>query len=357
MKKVAVIGAGKIGSVVAEMLASARPGVTYNYDYLVTLADNRPVGGLDERIRSVQLDASKGLDLRDCFAVINAGPHHLTRSIVSAVLMHTAPVHYLDLTEDVSDARWIKDQNAAGRAFIPQCGLAPGFVSIMAAHMANDFNIVDTIKLRVGALPQTHSNTPLGYNLTWSTDGLINEYCGDCDEIANGRRVVAAPLGGLEELSIYGCAYEAFNTSGGIGTLCDTFKERARYVNYKTLRYPGHAAAMRLLLRDLRLRDDRPTLKRILENAVPTTDQDKVVIYVSVSGYRKIDGRYAQNTYTHAVYAKDGLSAIQRTTASSICAVLDLLVEGQLPTSGLVQQEEIPLPSFMANRFVQGIYA
>ena len=346
---VAIIGAGKIGSVIATKLAESG-------DYNVMVGDNRPVTFSHKRIRVVPLDARESFNLRGKFAVINAGPHHLTRHIVNAVLLCATPVHYLDLTEDVSDARWIKDQDAsAGRAFIPQCGLAPGFVSIVAADMAKDFEILDTIKLRVGALPQTHSNAPLGYNLTWSTDGLINEYCGDCDEIANGRRCVAAPLGGLEELSIDGTAYEAFNTSGGVGTLCDTFQDRVRYLNYRTLRYPGHAAIMRVLLQDLRLRDDRATLKHILERAIPSTDQDKVVIYVSVSGYKK--GRYTQDTQTYTILAAHGQSAIQRTTASAACVVLDLLAQNRvIPQQGLIRQEDIPLGEFLGNRFSKGVY-
>ena len=171
----------------------------------------------------------------------------------------------------------------AGIAFIPQCGLAPGFVSIVAFDMAKRFEVLDSVKLRVGALPQYPSNA-LNYNLTWSTDGVINEYCEPCEAIVNGVRREVPPLEELEEFSLDGVTYEAFNTSGGLGTLCDTLEGKVRNLNYRTIRYPGHAAIMRALLNDLRLRDRRDVLKDILEHAVPTTLQDVVIIFVAVSG-------------------------------------------------------------------------
>ncbi len=126
-----------------------------------------------------------------------------------------------------------------------------------------------------------------------------------------------------------------------------------RNLNYRTIRYPGHAAIMKALLNDLRLRDRRELLKDILENAVPVTLQDVVIVFVTVSGLR--GGELVQETYAHKIYAAPMggrvRSAIQLTTAGGICAVLDLLRTGQLPQSGLIKQEEIGLAPFLANRF------
>ena len=245
----------------------------------------------------------------------------------------------------------------ASTAFIPQCGLAPGFVSIVAFDMAKRFEVLDSVKLRVGALPQYPSNA-LNYNLTWSTDGVINEYCEPCEAIVNGVRREVPPLEEREEFSLDGVTYEAFNTSGGLGTLCDTLEGKVRNLNYRTIRYPGHAAIMRALLNDLRLRDRRHVLKDILEHAVPTTLQDVVIVFVTVSGRNK--GQLVQETYANKIYSRDvdgrTLSAIQITTAAAICTVLDLLVTGQLPQSGFVRQEDIPLKVFLENRFGQ-VYA
>src|ERR1039458_7498802 len=130
--------------------------------------------------------------------------------------------HHLDLTEDVARARRVRELAVdASKAFIPQCGLAPGFVSIVAFDMAQRVEGLDSVKLRVGALPQYLSNA-LSYSLTWNTDGVINEYCEPCDAIVNGVRRETQPLEEREQFSLDGVIYEAFNTSGGLGTLCDT---------------------------------------------------------------------------------------------------------------------------------------
>jgi saccharopine dehydrogenase-like NADP-dependent oxidoreductase len=233
----------------------------------------------------------------------------------------------------------------ASTAFIPQCGLAPGFVSIVAFDLAKGFEVLDSLRLRVGALPQYPSNA-LNYNLTWSTDGVINEYCEACEAIVNGVRREMPPLEEREEFSLDGVTYEAFNTSGGVGTLCDTLEGKVRTLNYRTIRYPGHAAIMRALLNDLRLRDRRDVLKDILEHAVPTTLQDVVIIFVTVSGHKK--GHLVQETYANKIYSRDVdgriLSAIQITTAAAISTVLDLLATGQLPQSGFIRQEETSIP-------------
>jgi saccharopine dehydrogenase-like NADP-dependent oxidoreductase len=357
MKDVVVIGAGKIGATVAGLLASTG-------DYQVTLADRSPeaLGRLDrdKRIRIAAADVediSKLVDLLNGqFAVLNAAPFHLTTVIAEAA--RAARTHYLDLTEDVVNTRHVRELAAdAGAPFIPQCGLAPGFVSIVAFDMAKRFAVLDSVKLRVGALPQYPSNA-LNYNLTWSTDGVINEYCEPCEAIVNGLRREVPPLEEREEFSLDGVTYEAFNTSGGLGTLCDTLEGKVRTLNYRTIRYPGHAAIMRALLNDLRLRDRRDVLKNILEHAVPTTLQDVVIIFVTVSG--RNNGQLVQETYANKIYSRDvdgrTLSAIQITTAAAICTVLDLLVSGQLPASGFVRQEDISLKVFLENRFGQ-VYA
>ncbi len=325
MQNVAVIGAGKIGATAAGLLASA--------GYKVTLADRSPAV-LDrverhERIRCVPLNVENSPSLlgllNDQSAVINAAPFHLTLRVAEAA--RAARTHYLDLTEDVSSTRRVKELAAdAGTAFIPQCGLAPGFVSVAAFDLAKRFEVLDSVRLRVGALPQFPSNA-LNYNLTWSTDGVINEYCEPCEAIVNGVRREVAPLEGLEEFSLDGVTYEAFNTSGGLGTLCDTLEGKVRTLDYRTIRYPGHAAIMRALLNDLRLRDRRDVLKDILENAVPTTLQDVVIIFVTVSG--RNGGSLMQETYANKIYSRDvegkTLTAIQITTAAAICTMFDLL--------------------------------
>jgi saccharopine dehydrogenase-like NADP-dependent oxidoreductase len=289
--------------------------------------------------------------LKGKFAVISAMPHGVTGAV--AVAARKAGVHYLDLTEDVATTRLVKElAKDSTKAFIPQCGLAPGFVSIAAADLAKRFDTLESLRLRVGALPQFPSNA-LNYNLTWSTDGLINEYDQPCEAVVDGRLCEVPPLDGLEGFSLDGIRYEAFNTSGGLGTLAETLSGTVRELNYKTIRYPGHRDIAKILVQDLRLGQRRALLKDIFEYALPTTMQDVVLIFVTASGH--IGGRFVQQSYANKVYSApvNGIerTAIQITTAGGICAVLDLLAQNMLPQKGLIRQEDIPLPTFLANRF------
>ena len=359
MKNVLVIGAGKIGQVVAALLSQASP-TTGGGAYRVTVADRSAqaladIGPPGDRLRTLVLDVADGAALRQAlhgqFAVLSAAPFHLTVKVAEAA--RDAGVHYLDLTEDVASTRRIRElATGAATAFIPQCGLAPGFISIAAADLARKFDQLDTVRMRVGALPAYPSNA-LNYNLTWSTDGVINEYIEPCEAIVDGRPSQVPALEEREEFSLDGVLYEAFNTSGGLGTLCESLAGRVRTLNYKTIRYPGHAAIMKALLNDLRLRDRRDVLKDILERAVPATMQDVVIVFVTVSGQR--DGRLLQDTYARKIYSHvlGGTlrSAIQITTASSLAAMLDLLAAGRLPQAGFVRQEDVALAEFLANRF------
>jgi saccharopine dehydrogenase-like NADP-dependent oxidoreductase len=359
MKQILVIGAGKIGQVVAALLARAG---TQGDGYRVTLADRdapavQALAAQGTGYQTLALDALDAVALQRAlagkFAVLNATPFQLTLCVAESA--RTAGVHYLDLTEDVASTRRIREiAHGAASAFIPQCGLAPGFISIVAADLAQRFERLDSVRLRVGALPAYPSNA-LNYNLTWSTDGVINEYIEPCEAIVDGRRCEVPALEEREEFSLDGVVYEAFNTSGGLGTLCETLGGRVRTLNYRSIRYPGHAAIMKALLNDLRLRDRRELLKDILEQALPATMQDVVIVFVTVSGLR--GGRLMQDSYARKIYAQvlagQMRSAIQVTTASGLCAMLDLLAEGRLPRRGFVRQEDVALADFLGNRFGQ----
>ena len=194
-----------------------------------------------------------------------------------------AGASYFDLTEDVATTKAIRKiakHAAKGQIFMPQCGLAPGFVSIAANHLAQGFDRLEEVRLRVGALPQFPTNE-MKYNLTWSTDGLINEYGNPCEAIHEGKMLEVLPLEGLEHFSLDGVDYEAFNTSGGVGTLCETLRGKVRTLNYKTIRYRGHRDLIAFLMNELRLNDRRALLKDILEHSVPMTPQDVVQSYYS----------------------------------------------------------------------------
>ncbi|MCW8921369.1 MAG: saccharopine dehydrogenase NADP-binding domain-containing protein [Sedimenticola sp.] len=356
MHRIAIIGAGRIGASIAKLLHESG-------DYLIQIADrsehvlktaNLPNQVITSELTITDADALHQY-IKGCAAVISACGYDVNPIIAEAAA--TAGVSYFDLTEDIATTQRIKqiaEKAKAGQVFVPQCGLAPGFIGILGYHMAQEFEQLDHLKLRVGALPEFPTNN-LMYNLTWSTEGLINEYCNPCHAIRAGRYVELTPLEGLETFSLDGVSYEAFNTSGGLGTLYETLKGNVSDLTYKTIRYKGHQYLMNFLINDLKLGEQRELLKQIFEKALAVTRQDVVLILVTATGL--IDGKFVQKTDSRKIYHRDiggeHWGAIQITTASSLCTLLDLYFEHKLPDRGYVKQEQICFDDFMANRFAQ----
>ena len=354
MHRVLLLGAGKIGRMIARLLVDSG-------DYDVVVGDSSPeaLKLISSRIgvTTVQLNVESNEDLAKALAgrdtVISALSYYHNPRVAEAAL--AAGASYFDLTEDVETTRRVRAVAAKaqpGQVFMPQCGLAPGFISIVANNLAQQVEKLDSVRMRVGALPQFPTGA-LKYNLTWSTDGLINEYCNPCDAIHGGRRIEVLPLEGYEQFSLDGVRYEAFNTSGGLGTLCESLDGKVRDLNYKTVRYLGHCNQVSLLVNELRLSERRDLLKDILENAVPITFQDVVVTFCTVTGYR--NGQLVQITDARKIYHQEiggeNWSAIQITTAAGICAVIDMHVAGQLNSSGFLRQEDVDFENFLGNRF------
>jgi saccharopine dehydrogenase-like NADP-dependent oxidoreductase len=351
MTRLILLGAGKIGETITHFLQASG-------DYTLTVADQdparlAPMAALGAA--TVRCEFGDPAALRELIGgheyVISACPFHLTPAIAAAAV--DVGAHYFDLTEDVASTRRVKALAATARtALVPQCGLAPGFISILAYAMARKFDSLRDVQMRVGALP-VYPTTALKYNLTWSTDGLINEYCNPCEAIIDSRCRETLALEEVEAFSLDGVAYEAFNTSGGLGTLCETLDGKVENLNYKTVRYPGHRDIVKMLIRDLRLGQRREVLKDVLEESVPMTQQDVVLVFVTVSGMR--EGRLTQESFAKKIYSRTVggklYSAIQVTTAAGICAMVDMMREGTLPSSGFVRQEDADFERFLANRF------
>ncbi|MCH8249865.1 MAG: saccharopine dehydrogenase NADP-binding domain-containing protein [Proteobacteria bacterium] len=359
MQDVLVLGAGKIGALISGLLAESD-------DYRVQLADSKPGAAADvanahglDNIEAFDLDAGDTKLLaahvrkHKPSAIVSGLPYYCNIDV--AQVARDEGLHYFDLTEDVAVTEAVRKlSRGATTVFAPQCGLAPGFISIAANELIQHFDTLKSVKLRVGALPQ-HPNNVLKYSLTWSTDGVINEYGNLCRSIVNGKEVDVLPLEGLEEIEIDGKLYEAFNTSGGLGSLGETYGDRVSTMNYKTIRYPGHCNQMRLLMNGLKLNHDRDTLKRILENSVPQTLQDVVIIYAAVTGLQ--DGELREENYVNKVYPAQVAgrlwSAIQITTAAGICSVLDIVLSEPKKYTGFVAQEQFRLTDILDNRFGQ----
>jgi len=353
MNTLVILGAGKIGRMVCHLLAKSG-------DYSVRIGDaaQAPIDMLSRRYPNVRgqvvdFGNSQSLDalLQGAWAVISCAPYHCNPLIAERAKEHG--VHYFDLTEDVWVTQQVKELAADSRTlFAPQCGLAPGFITIVANHLMRSMTEVTDLHLRVGALPRYPSNR-LKYNLTWSTEGLINEYCNPCESVLHGELTSVPPLEQLERLTIDGVEYEAFNTSGGLGTLAITLKDRVKNVNYKTIRYPGHCELMKFLLHDLQMQEHQGMLRDIFERSMPATFQDQIVIFVSATG--TYHGRLTERTYAKTIYHQqidgENWSGIQITTAAGVTAIVDMLHEGKLPSSGLLKMETIDYEAFLQNRF------
>ncbi len=357
MHKVLVLGAGKIGALISGLLSEsgAYHVLLGDLDYAAAAGVARAHGS--SAVQPLGVDANDAAALRAALlahpvdAVVSSLPYHCNPLVAAAA--RAAGTHYFDLTEDVEVTRRVSAlARDAAQAFVPQCGLAPGFISIAGGELIRHFDTLRSVRLRVGALPQ-HPHNVLKYSLTWSTEGLINEYGNPCEAVADGRLVEVRPLEGLEEIEIDGTLYEAFNTSGGLGSLAQSCGERCESMDYKTIRYPGHCEQMRLLMNDLKLNQDRGTLKRILENAVPQTLQDVVIVYAAVTGQQ--NGELREENYVSKIYpqmiAGRLWSAIQVSTAAGLCAVLDRVLGDPEHHRGLVTQESFRLGDILANRF------
>lgn len=359
MHRVLIAGAGKIGSLIAALLANSNEYEVFLADININTSQAKRLPSNTPNLNLITLDGQNNIAVAEFLhkhamnTIVSSLPYYCNTAI--ATVAKEFNLNYFDLTEDTRSAGIINElARTSTNIFMPQCGLAPGFISIVANHLIQHFPSLDTVKMRVGALPINISNA-LQYSLTWSTDGLINEYGNLCYGLENSKTVRLLPLDDLEEIKIDGLTYEAFNTSGGVGSLATTYADRIKQLNYKTIRYPGHCEKMRFLMNDLNLNHDRDTLKRILENVIPKTGQDVVLVYVSVTGLQDnqlMEENYVKKFYSKKVYGLEW-SAIQLTTASSLCAVLDIVISQPGKFHGLVKQEQISLETLTSNRFGQ----
>jgi saccharopine dehydrogenase (NAD+, L-lysine-forming) len=343
--RVLVLGLGKVGSLVATLLHESKFTVT-GLD-----AVERPDLPFATKVVDLSNPASLRPLLAETDAVVSCLPFHL--NIPLSTEAHAAGLHYFDLTEDVPTTQHIRKLAETSKGLMaPQCGLAPGFIGIVGAHLAKDFDKLRSIELKVGALPK-HPRGKLGYAFNWSPEGVINEYINDCEVIRMGQRATVPALEGYEIVNIHGMQLEAATTSGGLGTMCETYEGKVQDLHYKTMRYLGHFEQIKFLFQELRMQEDRDLLGKVLKNALPPTDEDYVFVHAAVEGWKKGQLSRAEyvRTYPEMVMA-DGHSwrAISWTTAASIAAVVEMVRDGKLPQQGFLKQEEIPFDAFLATQ-------
>ncbi|GHC12265.1 saccharopine dehydrogenase (NAD+, L-lysine forming) [Gemmobacter caeni] len=341
--KIAVLGLGKVGHLAAELLVESGFTVT----------------GIDARDTKAGF-ATKTVDLSDTAAlkaalegqeaVLSCLPYHLNIGV--STVAHGLGLHYFDLTEDVPTTKHIRELAKTSKGLMaPQCGLAPGFVGIVAADLANQFDSVRSIKLRVGALPQNPTGL-LGYAFNWSPEGVVNEYLNDCEVIEEGVLKTVSAMEWTEAIYIDGMQLEAFTTSGGLGTMCETYLGKIENLDYKTMRYPGHVQLMNFFFHELLMRENRAEAGRILTNAKPPVDED--VVYVHVAAEGRVDGQMRRKEFVRSYYPVEiggkSRTAIAWTTSASVVAVIEMVRGGALPQQGFLKQEDIPLKPYLDTR-------
>ena len=332
--KIAIIGSGNIGWALRQLLIE---------DYEIVQGDI--TDGFDATDISQVKEFLDGSD-----AVISAGPFAVNKTVAKAAA--ELGTGYFDLTEDVDTTEFIKSLKSSN-ILMPQCGLAPGAINICAASMMQNFDSVNEVLMRVGALPRFTTNE-MSYYLSWSTNGLINEYCNEADAIYEGKHIKAMPLEGAEKIVIDGESFEAFNTSGGCATMCETYEDKVENLSYKTIRYPGHLNHMKFLFNDLHLKKNKDVLEKLFDKEVPRTKNDVIIFFVKVIGL--VDGVLQEKTYLRKIYGDDKFSAIQLTTASGACSVLKMFLDKKITAEGFVRQESISWSDFVENKFGQ-VYA
>ncbi|HMW33606.1 MAG TPA: saccharopine dehydrogenase C-terminal domain-containing protein [bacterium] len=243
---------------------------------------------------------------------------------------------------------------------IPDCGLAPGMVSVLVADGIGQMDETTDVQIRVGGLP-LEPRPPMNYKLVFSVHGLINEYVEPCVKIQSGEVVTVDPMVDVEELEFpapFG-KLEAFNTSGGTSTLPQTYLGKVKNLDYKTIRYPGHAAQFKLLM-DLGLTESKPVkvgndtvvprdlLAQNLTKVLTMEGRDAVLVRVTVKGIKGGNPKEIQYQIVDYGDASNNITAMMRLTSYPISVIAQMMTEGKITEKGAVPQElAVPTRSFI----------
>lgn len=364
-----ILGSGRMGLGAAYDLAHNSEGVER-----ITVADvdegraravAETVGG--GRVSPAQLDVEDdaGVErlMRGHDAAVSCVPYFHNLRLARAAVR--AGTNFCDLggNNAVVDAELALDAEAraAGVNLIPDCGLAPGMVSVLAAHGAARFDRLDELHIRVGGLPQ-NPKPPLDYQIVFSVEGLINEYVERARVIRGGRIVEVESMTEVEALDFPAPLgrLEAFQTSGGTSTLPETFLGRVRELDYKTIRYPGHCERFKLLI-DLGLASSEETevggarlaprrlLGELLYRHLPADEPDLVLVRLEFAGASGGEARRLRYDIIDRHDERTGLSAMMRTTAFPASIIAQMMARGEIGQKGAVPQERcVPAQAFVA---------
>jgi lysine 6-dehydrogenase len=355
--KIAVVGAGLMGrAAVYDLARNETVSGIGLFDIDHKLAKEIAVRYGGRKTSAGRLDAGETKTAEKVFtgydAVISAVTYRYNPGLAKAAIR--AGAHFVDMggNNDAVAAEF-KFHAAAGKAnvvVIPDCGLAPGMVSVIAAGDLARFDKPESLHIRVGGLPQK-PRPPLDYQMVFSAEGLINEFYEPVVAIRNGRKVTLKPMTEVESLNFRAIGeLEAFTTSGGTSTLPKTYGRILKNLDYKTIRYPGFCEKFRLLL-DLGLGEwekvvadgasvsPRSLLKAVLDKNLSFGEPDLVLVRLTTSGKVKGKRRTLASEIVDYEDRKTGLTAMMRCTAFPVAIIATMAADGRIKARGVVPQE------------------
>ena len=330
----------------------------------VTVADFdlQKAGAVAEAVGTSRIDARQ-IDAADYAAVVDLMRGH--ESVISCVnywynlALSKAAIETGANFCDLGGNNYIVDEQlaldaeakAAGVNIIPDCGLAPGMVSLLAMHGAAKFDEIEEIHIRVGGLPQ-NPQPPLNYQLVFSVEGLINEYIETARVIRDGRLKTIESMTEIESLSFDGFPpLEAFQTSGGTSTLPDTFLGKIRELDYKTIRYAGHCEKFKVMMElglcssdeillDFQKVNPRKVFGELLQKHLPADGPDYVLVRLDFVGTKNGETKRMRYDIVDKKDEQTGLSAMMRTTAFPASIIAQMMARGDMLVHGATPQEK-----------------
>jgi lysine 6-dehydrogenase len=372
--KVLVLGSGQMGKGAAYDLAkqdNVEQIIVADIDLKCAETLAKEVG---EKAVARKVDAKNRNHLAKVFSEVD--------SVISAVSytvndLHTevaieTGTHICDLggNQSIVEKQLAMNDKAkdAGVTVIPDCGLAPGMVSVLAREGIEYLDRIESVKIRVGGLQQ-EPRPPLNYSLIFAVEGLINEYIEPCVALRDGKITLEDPLVGFEEITFpepFG-KLEAFNTSGGTSTLPQTYEGKVKELDYKTIRYPGHGHKMWCLMK-LGLMDSneievegkkiapRKVLESLLENNLPPSGKDVTLLRVMVEGWKGTESRNIEYELIDYFDDTTGLTSMMRTTSFPAAVTAMMMADGRITDRGVLTPERcIPPKPFIEELQARGL--
>jgi len=357
--KIAVVGAGLMGRAAVYDLAhnkSVEKIGLYDIDQSLARRIAREYGGGKTSAKRLDAGDTKQAqkEFAGCDVVISAVTYRYNPGLAKAAIR--AGAHFVDMGGNndavAEEFKLHKAAKAAGVTVIPDCGLAPGMVSIIAAGDIRRFDKPESLYIRVGGLPQK-PRPPMEYQMVFSAEGLVNEMVEPVIAVRNGKKVTLDPMTEVEKLTFAGLGkFEAFTTSGGISTLPKTYGKILKNIDYKTIRFPGHCEKFKAMI-GLGFSDHRKievdgvkvsprsVFKAMLNKSLSFHEPDMVLVQVITEGKIKGKGRRHVTQIIDKYDRRTGLTAMMRCTAFPVAIIAALAGSGQLRAAGVHRQESV----------------